>query len=120
MCAGAYRTTAKISVTGGDDGFVDFTVAENAPGIDPTLSPQLLQRIVRRDESRPANLGSTRVELVIVVLIANAHRGSASVESARGPRAFGTKLPLIRTIDPESRRPVIHIGRQYMNSLCYS
>lgn len=90
-------TTVKASIAVGADGFIDLSVVDNGPGIDPNLVPQLFERFVRADTSRSHEMGSTGLGLSIVASIAEAHHGSVSAESRSGQTVFRVKLPLIKS-----------------------
>lgn len=87
-------TTVRTSVTVGDDGFVEVTVADDGTGIDPDLLPRLFERFVRAHNSRSGEIASTGLGLAIVASIAEAHHGSVSAESEYGQTVFRVKLPL--------------------------
>ncbi|WP_039890860.1 sensor histidine kinase [Mycobacterium xenopi] len=93
--AGVTVTTA-ITQQHNDDGppYVELTVADDGPDIDPALLPHLFERFVRADKSRAEGSGSG-LGLAIVASIVKAHGGSVAAESANGRTAFRVRLPMI-------------------------
>lgn len=92
--AGVTVTTA-ITQQRNDDGppYVELSVADDGPDIDPALLPHLFERFVRADKSREEGSGSG-LGLAIVASIVKAHGGSVSAESANGRTVFRVRLPL--------------------------
>lgn len=86
-------------------------VADNGPGIEPALQAKLFGRYVRgggRNES-----GSTGLGLTFCKLVAEAHGGAISVESALGQgTTFTVRLPLL----PEHAAPLGAMSRSGMAS----
>ncbi len=95
--AGTTVTTA-IATERADDGseYVELTVADNGPGIDPELLPHLFERFVRADKSRSREAGSFGLGLSIAASIIEAHKGSIQAESANGRTTFRIQLPIVR------------------------
>ncbi|ART70646.1 two-component sensor histidine kinase [Mycobacterium dioxanotrophicus] len=82
-----------LAVPGTDAGWVELTVANDGPGIDPQLLPTLFDRFVKAQNSRDPGSG-TGLGLAIVASIAEAHHGTVQVESTPGRTAFIVRLPL--------------------------
>lgn len=74
--------------------YVDLTVADDGPGIDPEILGHLFERFVRANKSRSAGSGNG-LGLAIVNSIVKAHHGSVTVESANGRTIFRVRLPMI-------------------------
>jgi two-component system, OmpR family, sensor kinase len=74
-------TTASVS-TGVTSGYVDITVADDGPGVDPATLPLLFHRFYRADPARSRAQGGSGLGLSIVAAIASAHGGSVTAESA--------------------------------------
>lgn len=77
-----------------DDGYAQLTVADDGPGIEADLLPNLFGRFVRADKSRSRELGSTGLGLAIVASIVEAHDGTVSVESNTAGTIFTVRLPM--------------------------
>ncbi|MBU8817363.1 HAMP domain-containing histidine kinase [Mycolicibacterium goodii] len=73
--------------------FVELTVADNGPGIDAEIIPNLFGRFVRADKARSRELGSTGLGLAIVASIVEAHNGSVRVDSDEVATVFTVRLP---------------------------
>ena len=69
-------------------------VQDDGPGIPPELVGQVFGRFVRGDASRSRATGSTGLGLAIVDAVANAHGGTATVESEPGRTVFRISLPI--------------------------
>ncbi|OMC33102.1 two-component sensor histidine kinase [Mycobacterium sp. GA-1841] len=93
--------TVTISLTEADD-FAILTVADDGPGIDAELLPNLFGRFVRADKSRSRELGSTGLGLAIVASIIEAHHGTVAVASRPGRTVFTVRIPLAGEIAPET------------------
>jgi len=74
--------------------YAQLTVADDGPGIDAELLPNLFGRFVRADKSRSRELGSTGLGLAIVASIVEAHDGTVSVESDTAGTIFTVRLPV--------------------------
>ncbi|KKC03721.1 sensor histidine kinase [Mycobacterium nebraskense] len=74
--------------------YVELTVADDGPGINPELLPRLFERFARADNSR-VNSSGTGLGLAIVSSIVKAHRGSVTAESTEGRTVFRVRLPMI-------------------------
>ena len=70
-----------------------LSVADDGPGIDPSLRPALFERFTRGDGSRSRLAGSTGLGLAIVSAIVGAHGGGVDVESDPGRTVFTIVLP---------------------------
>ncbi|MGN7730838.1 sensor histidine kinase [Cellulosimicrobium sp. 22601] len=66
--------------TDGED--VVLTVADDGPGVPPTLRPTLFRRFTRGDDARNRTGGSTGLGLAIADAIVTAHGGTITVTSA--------------------------------------
>lgn len=75
----------------GSDGVIE--VVDDGPGIPEDVLPNVYGRFVRGEASRSRAHGSTGLGLAIVQAIAEAHGGTASVESRPGRTAFTIRLP---------------------------
>ncbi|WP_066901731.1 sensor histidine kinase [Mycolicibacterium houstonense] len=75
--------------------FAELTVADDGPGIDAELLPNLFGRFVRADKSRSRELGSTGLGLAIVASIVQAHDGTVAVTSKPGRTVFTVRIPLV-------------------------
>ncbi|MBO9577154.1 MAG: two-component sensor histidine kinase [Microbacteriaceae bacterium] len=84
------NVVARVRVEGGD---AVVEVEDDGPGIQPELVGQVFGRFVRGDASRSRATGSTGLGLAIVEAVAQAHGGSADVESAAGRTRFRIVLP---------------------------
>jgi signal transduction histidine kinase len=74
--------------------YVELTVADDGPGIDPDLLPRLFERFVHADTSR-SNGSGIGLGLAIVSSIVKAHHGSVTAESVDGRTVFRVQLPMI-------------------------
>jgi two-component system, OmpR family, sensor histidine kinase TrcS len=97
---------------GADRPCAELTVADDGPGIDSELLPQLFERFVRADKSR-TNASGNGLGLAIVASIVKAHHGEVTAESANGRTAFQIRLPMIdRPASAEARADAArHRGR---------
>ncbi|MFV0494724.1 sensor histidine kinase [Mycobacterium sp.] len=75
--------------------YVDLTVTNNGPDIDPDVLPHLFERFVRADKARSTRSGHG-LGLAIVNSIVKAHDGTVSAESARGLTVFRVRLPMVQ------------------------
>jgi two-component system OmpR family sensor kinase len=72
-----------------------LTVTDHGPGIAPEHLPRIFERFYRADASRTRESGGVGLGLAIVASIAEAHGGSARVESETGSGAtFIVEIPL--------------------------
>lgn len=94
--AGVTVSTEIQTVSGATDPAVELTVADDGPGIDPQLVPDLFGRFVRADKARSRERNSSGLGLAIVASLVDAHGGSVSVESRPGCTVFRVRLPAIR------------------------
>ncbi|HWL01001.1 MAG TPA: ATP-binding protein [Microbacteriaceae bacterium] len=69
-------------------------VEDSGPGVPPELIGQVFGRFVRGDSSRSRATGSTGLGLAIVEAVAQAHGGTATVDSEPGRTVFRITLPL--------------------------
>ncbi len=79
-----------------DDADAILRVADDGPGIDPSVQHRLFERFARGDEARNRDAGSTGLGLSIAHAITVAHHGAIEVESAPGRTVFTVRLPLRR------------------------
>jgi two-component system sensor histidine kinase TrcS len=79
---------------GTDGPYVELTIADDGPDIDPEILAHLFERFVRADKSRSTGSGNG-LGLAIVDSIVKAHHGSVRAESANGLTIFRVRLPLI-------------------------
>ena len=83
-----------VTVTARRDGdTVEVTVADNGPGVEPSVLANVFERFARGDTSRSRVAGSTGLGLAIVDAVVSAHGGIVSVDSAQGSTAFTVQLP---------------------------
>ncbi|MUL66618.1 two-component sensor histidine kinase [Mycobacterium sp. CBMA 234] len=95
------HTPPGVTVTTGiqpGDGYVELTVADDGPGIEQELLPNLFDRFVRADKARSRALGSTGLGLAIVATIVSAHDGRVKVESSSAGTIFRVRLPVDREV----------------------
>ncbi|QKT06467.1 HAMP domain-containing histidine kinase [Gordonia sp. X0973] len=79
------------------DGEAIMRVADNGPGIDPALAPEVFTRFTRGDTSRSRKAGSTGLGLSIVDAVVKAHHGTIGLQSEPGSTVFTVRLPLATT-----------------------
>jgi len=89
--------TTEIATARADNGsdYVELTVSDDGPGIDPELLPHLFERFVRADKSRSREAGSFGLGLSIASSIIEAHNGNIEAESANGKTTFRVWLPIV-------------------------
>lgn len=76
------------------DGVARIEVADEGPGMEPAIASRVFERFFRADASRARAAGGSGLGLSIVAAIAEAHGGSASVESKPGAGSrFFVDLP---------------------------
>jgi len=78
------------------------TVADEGPGIEPSVLPVLFERFARADSSRSRTAGSTGLGLAIVEAVVHAHGGHVSVESSPAGAVFTVRLPLEGPTAPDA------------------
>ncbi|MGI8685225.1 MAG: sensor histidine kinase [Acidimicrobiales bacterium] len=76
-------TPVTVSVSA-DAGRARMAVADRGPGLAPEVAAKVFERFYRADKSRARARGGTGLGLSIVAAIAEAHGGTAEVESAVG------------------------------------
>ncbi len=82
-------TAATVSVT--DDGtYVRLQVTDEGPGVPPELIEHAFERFSRGDASRSRDAGGSGLGLAIVQAIADAHRGTVTLENIPGSGACVT------------------------------
>jgi two-component system OmpR family sensor kinase len=86
-------TRVTVSLRAEDDRAV-FEVADDGPGIDPALLPEVFERFARGDTSRSRMAGSTGLGLALVQAVVDSHGGRVSVESRPGRTCFRVILPV--------------------------
>ncbi|MGP4053745.1 sensor histidine kinase [Mycobacterium sp. 4D054] len=93
---GTTVTTTVCHGTAADGtGYVEVTVADDGPGIDPHLLPHLFERFVRADRSRSRQTGSFGLGLAIVASIVESHGGAIAATSGSGKTTFRIQLPTV-------------------------
>jgi two-component system OmpR family sensor kinase len=85
-------TTVTVSANLAADG-VRVHVHDDGPGLAEGLSATVFERFTRGDSSRTRASGGAGLGLSMVSAIAQAHRGSTSVESRPGSTTFTVLLP---------------------------
>ena len=85
-------TTVTVSATTADD-LVRIAVRDNGPGLPEGLADSAFERFTRGDSSRTRASGGAGLGLSLVSAIAEAHRGSAHVDSRPGSTTFSVQLP---------------------------
>ncbi len=75
--------------------YVELTVTDDGPDIDPDVLPHLFERFVRADKARSTGAGHG-LGLAIVNSIVKAHGGTVSAESANGETVFRVRIPMIQ------------------------
>jgi two-component system, OmpR family, sensor kinase len=76
-----------------DEHAVTVAVHDDGPGLPPELVDEAFDRFTRGDSSRTRASGGAGLGLSLVSAIAEAHGGSASVDSAPGDTTFTVTLP---------------------------
>lgn len=71
---------------------VELTVADDGPGIDPEIMPDLFGRFVRANKARSREMNNTGLGLAIVKSITEVHGGTVSAESQIGQTEFLVRL----------------------------
>ncbi len=85
-----------------DDGLGVVEVADRGPGLAPDHAARVFERFFRADPSRARASGGSGLGLSIVAAVAEAHGGSAGVDSTPGDGAtFRIALPLAGNGDGE-------------------
>jgi two-component system, OmpR family, sensor histidine kinase TrcS len=90
--AGVTVTTSIQVDSTSTDPAVEVIVADDGPGIDPELLPDLFGRFARADKARSRDMNSSCLGLAIVASIAEAHSGTVSVETRPGRTEFRVRL----------------------------
>jgi two-component system OmpR family sensor kinase len=90
-------TTISVSASNGD-GNVRLEVHDDGPGLPADLVPEVFDRFSRGDSSRTRASGGAGLGLSLVSAIAEAHGGTASVESRPGDTTFTVSLPVEASI----------------------
>src|SRR5262249_45433620 len=80
---------------GTDGSYVEVTVADDGPDIDPDILAHLFERFVRANKSRSTGSGNG-LGLAIVDSSVKAHHGSVAARAADGRTVFGVRLPMIQ------------------------
>jgi two-component system OmpR family sensor kinase len=86
-------TSVTTALAVDDAGAAVLTVADDGPGIPPSLQPEIFERFARGDTSRSRRGGSTGLGLAIVAAVVNAHHGTIEVHSEPGRTVFTVWLP---------------------------
>ncbi len=87
-----------------------FTVADNGPGIQPGLLPEVFERFARGDESRSRAAGSTGLGLAIVSAVVAAHNGAVTVSSKPGQTVFTVRIPAAEAPAGTAQAEAAHAG----------
>jgi two-component system OmpR family sensor kinase len=77
-----------------ENGTARILVEDSGPGIDGEALERVFERFFRADPSRSRASGGVGLGLSIVTAVAEAHGGSASVQSQPGGSTFEIALPL--------------------------
>ncbi|MEV4202979.1 sensor histidine kinase, partial [Micromonospora globbae] len=85
-------TTVTTTLRGEPDAAV-LRVADDGPGVPPTLRAEIFERFTRGDSSRSRAHGSTGLGLSIVAAVVEAHHGTVTVDSHPGRTVFTVRLP---------------------------
>ncbi|HNP31492.1 MAG TPA: ATP-binding protein, partial [Nitrospirales bacterium] len=86
--------------------YVSIAVEDSGVGIGPEHLPRLFDRFYRADASRVKNSGGTGLGLPIVKEIAEAHRGTVTVQSEIGKGSvFTLVLPTCKDLPQSSAVP---------------
>jgi two-component system OmpR family sensor kinase len=93
-------TTATVRLRVDGDTAV-LEVADDGPGIPPSLQATVFERFARGDASRSRAAGSTGLGLAIVSAVVGAHDGTVEVASRPGQTVFTVRLPGAVLGDPE-------------------
>jgi two-component system OmpR family sensor kinase len=83
--------TTRLAEVGSDG--VALTVLDDGPGIPTALQADVFERFARGDTSRSRAVGSTGLGLAIVAAVAEAHRGTVTLDSRPGHTALTVRLP---------------------------
>jgi two-component system sensor histidine kinase TrcS len=92
------HTSAGVSVTTTvreADRWVELSVVDDGPGVDPEIMADVFGRFVRADKARSRDLNSSGLGLAIVASITEAHGGSVTAESRPGRTEFRVRLPAV-------------------------
>ncbi|MDO4901009.1 cell wall metabolism sensor histidine kinase WalK [Actinomyces sp.] len=73
-----------------NDGALVITIADDGPGIDPSMRERLFERFARADASRERRTGSTGLGMSIALAIVQSHHGTLTVESHTDVEDHGT------------------------------
>jgi two-component system sensor histidine kinase TrcS len=107
------HTPAGVTVTSGLrllGESVELSVADDGPGIEPRLLPDLFGRFVRADKARSRATESSGLGLAIVASIAKAHGGSVGVESRDRWTEFTVTLPALAPTADAARSGQLVVG----------
>jgi len=66
------------------DGWAVIEVSDHGPGMAPEVATRAFERFYRADDSRARATGGSGIGLAIVAAVAEAHGGTATIESAPG------------------------------------
>lgn len=74
----------------GEEGTLAISVADDGPGIAPSVRDRLFERFARGDASRERRTGSTGLGMSIALAIVQSHHGTLTVDSRTGAEDHGT------------------------------
>lgn len=77
------------------ESYVELTVTDDGPGIDPDVLPDVFGRFVRASTTESREMNNAGLGLAVVASITEAHGGSVGVESRPGHTQFRVRLPAL-------------------------
>lgn len=86
-------TTVTVAAATAPGDAVRLTVHDDGPGLAPGLVGEVFDRFTRGDSSRTRASGGAGLGLSLVAAIAEAHGGTAEVDSEPGDTTFAVTLP---------------------------
>ncbi|MER7873435.1 HAMP domain-containing sensor histidine kinase [Streptomyces solisilvae] len=92
------RITVRLAPAGED--WVEFSVADDGPGVPESLQDEVFERFARADPGRARTAGGTGLGLAIVRAVTAAHGGTVTLTSRPGATVFRARL-LRRTTAPD-------------------
>ncbi|GAA1301019.1 sensor histidine kinase [Streptomyces javensis] len=85
------RVTVRLRPAGAD--WVEFSVADDGPGVPESLQDEVFERFARADPGRARTAGGTGLGLAIVRAVTAAHGGTVLLTSRPGATVFRARLP---------------------------